>query len=66
MKSQNALILKHLQSGKSITSLLAFTLYGILRLSARIWDLRQAGYAIESRLIAVGNGKHVSSYKLKK
>jgi len=46
MKSQNALVLKHLKSGKSLTPLTALSQYGIMRLAARIYDLRQQGHDI--------------------
>lgn len=45
-KSQNDEILHHLQTHNGITSFEAFTLYGITRISARIYDLRDRGYKI--------------------
>ena len=44
--TQNKLLLKHLQQYGSITSMEAYELYGITRLSGRIYDLRHMGYAI--------------------
>lgn len=44
--SQNDEILHHLRTHKGITSFEAFTLYGITRLSARIYDLRENGHKI--------------------
>lgn len=41
IESQNAQILKHLESGKSITALEALELFGCMRLGARIYDLRK-------------------------
>ena len=41
-------ILDHLQRNGSITAKEAFELYGITRLSGRMWDLRRAGYKIIS------------------
>ena len=46
--SQNNLILAHLQSGKSLTSLEAMTLFGCMRLGSRIHDLREAGHQIDT------------------
>lgn len=43
---QTKTILQHLCKHKSITSIQAFELYGITRLSARIFDLRSAGHKI--------------------
>lgn len=41
MDSQELIILKHLQEHEKITSMEAFQLYGITRLSARIYNLRK-------------------------
>lgn len=38
--TQNRIILKHLQAGKTITSLESFQMWKITRLSARIYELR--------------------------
>ena len=49
MESQNARILKYLQTHKrGLTSMDAFTKFGITRLSGRIYELRQKGYDIET------------------
>mgnify|MGYP000044174794 CR=1 FL=1 len=45
-ESQAADILKHLQSGKSITPIDALAKFGCFRLSARIYDLRADGHTI--------------------
>ena len=44
---QNARVLRHLKKFGSITSLQAFQLYGITRLSGRIYDLRKCGVKIK-------------------
>ena len=46
MNGQNKIILDHLKNHVGITQLEATRKYGILRLSARIFDLRSAGYNI--------------------
>ena len=43
-------LLNHMKEHGSISSMDAFALYGITRLSARIWDLRHAGNVIESKI----------------
>lgn len=48
-------VLHHLQEHGSISSLEAFTEYGITRLSARIWDLRHDGHFIVSEVETVEN-----------
>lgn len=46
--TQNAEILCHLQKGMKLTPLQALKLYGCYRLSARILELREAGYPIRT------------------
>ena len=46
--TQKKLILKHLEKNKGITLLDAITKYGCLNLSARIKELRNEGYYIET------------------
>jgi hypothetical protein len=62
IESQNKQILRHLQSGKTITALDALRLYGCLRLSGRIYDLRRSGQPIQERTITTLTGKHISEY----
>ena len=50
---QHVAILRHLKSGRSLTPLEALRLYGTLRLGARVYELRQAGYRIRSTLVPV-------------
>ena len=69
MKSQNELILKFLQTHKTgITPLQALEKFGSLRLSSRIYDLREAGYKIMTNRIDVkdrnGEIKSVAQYRL--
>lgn len=64
MKSQNNLILKHLQSGKSITPIEALVLYGSLRLSGRIYELKEKGHKIKTEMIETETGKRVAKYTL--
>lgn len=68
--SQNDTILSHLQAFGRITSLEAIRKYGITRLSARIYDLRDAGHNIpEPRMVTVPtrNGEtQVAEYRLAK
>ena len=62
-QTQKEAILRHLQSGKTITPLEALNLYGCFRLGARIWDLRDEGYVIRSENVKQGK-KTFASYKL--
>lgn len=67
--NQEKIILKHLQR-KSITSLEAINLYGITRLSARVYNLREVGINVLKRTKTVKNRQHkkvqVAEYYLKK
>ena len=64
-KSQNAQILRWLKKGRSLTPRKALLLFDCFRLSARIYDLRDAGYDIKMRLKAVGpKKKYVAEYYL--
>ena len=47
--SQQDIVLWHLARHKTITSMEAFENYGITRLSAKIFDLRESGYKIGMR-----------------
>lgn len=62
--SQTALILAYLGQGKAITPLEALAKFNCLRLSARIWDLRDKGYDIKTRMVTTGNNKQIAEYYL--
>jgi hypothetical protein len=53
IESQNARIRKHLESGRSLTSLDALYQFGTLRLSGRIYDLKKQGLNIKSESIEI-------------
>lgn len=61
-------ILRHLKDKGSITAFDAIVEYNIYRLAARISDLKKAGYAIRSELVAhtnsYGEKSHFSRYYL--
>lgn len=65
MQTQNQQILKHLQTGGSITPLDALNLYGCLRLGARIYELKKQGIKIETKY-ETRNGKTYARYELQK
>ncbi len=46
-------VLEHLQTGQSLTAVQAFKLLGINRLSARIMELRDAGFPIVTDRVCV-------------
>ena len=63
-KTQNMRILKHLKAGKTITALQALRQFGCLRLSARIYDLKQLGHEIEGEFVLTAADKRVKKYRL--
>lgn len=63
--SQKEKMLEYLINGNRLTPLEALQKFGCLRLGARMWDLRDAGYDIQSRIIKdERTGKHYSEYWL--
>jgi hypothetical protein len=66
-QSQNLRIRKYLESGRSITALDALHAFNCFRLSARIYDLKDAGMNIEPEMIEItsdGKTKRIARYKL--
>ena len=63
-QSQAGLILRHLQSGGTLTAMDALDLFGCNRLAARVADLKGKGYNVKSRWLTLPNGKRVSEYYL--
>jgi len=62
-ESQNKWILKYLQSGATINPITALQLFGSLRLSARINDLRNDGHNIKTEMVYNGR-KRWANYNL--
>lgn len=58
--TQNEEILRHLLTYGKITSLEAMNKYGIMRLGARIYDLKKQGYPIKTYL-RVGKSRNGES-----
>jgi len=61
--TQNKMVLQHLQTGQSITALDSLRLYGVLRLAARVEELRKDGHTIITQSVKVGN-KEFARYTL--
>ena len=53
--TQNELILRHLKDYGSITPMDALYEYGIMRLGARIFDLKSSGHNIETKTVKAKN-----------
>ena len=55
---------RYLLKGKSITQLQALEMFGCMRLSARIHELRNEGWDINKESVSLGNGKSVARYSM--
>ena len=60
---QNQQVLDHLRGGP-ITPIEALNLYGCFRLGARIYELRQAGHNILTRMVTNDYGNPYAQYHL--
>jgi len=63
-QSQNDMILKHLKAGKSISPLEAMGVFGVYRLAARIFELRESGVEITKVIKDDGRGRTYAEYSL--
>lgn len=63
MRSQNAKVIDYLATGRSLTPLQALSRFGILRLGARVHQLRQQGHDILTDTAVIGR-KRVARYVL--
>ena len=61
---QNAMVHAHLAYIGSLTPLEALDLYGVWRLAARVYDLRQVGYNIITYWETNQTGKRYARYVL--
>ena len=62
--SHNVAILMALKQGIKLTPLTILKRFGCLRASARIYDLRHQGNAIDMTMVKLANGKHVAQYSI--
>lgn len=62
-ESQTKQIAEYLIQGNRLTPLEALNLFGCLRLSGRIFDLREQGMNIKTDIITVNN-KNIAQYSL--
>lgn len=61
--SQTLRIQRWLAQGHTLTPLEALKRFGTLRLGARAWDLKRAGWPISKRMVTVGKGSRVAEYR---
>jgi hypothetical protein len=65
LKPQARMVLNHLTSRGSISQLEALHVYGIMRLAACIYDLRQIGIQIKTRYKKDMKKKRYARYEVK-
>lgn len=58
--TQNEAVLRHLLDNGGITSLEAMNKYGIMRLGARVYDLKKQGYPIKT-FLRIGKSRNGES-----
>jgi hypothetical protein len=61
--SQTLALQRYLAKGRSITPMDALKLFGVLRLSARIYSLKRAGWKIAKSTVE-RNGKRFAQYRM--
>lgn len=62
--SQTEKVLKYLRRGRTLTPLQALRELGIMRLAARIYELRNDGHLIGTHLKSTPDGARVAEYYL--
>ena len=66
ISTQNAQILRHMQTIGEITPLDALNYCGCLRLAARIYEIRSTGVEVQDRWVTSDDGKRYKAYSVKK
>lgn len=62
--SQKKLIRNYLLEGNAITQLDALNLFGCFRLATRVFELKEEGMPIKTKMVEGNNGKRYASYFL--
>lgn len=63
-RSQNVIILEHLEKKGGLTSASALSMFRCSRLAARIGELREQGHPVKKETIRIPSGKSVAFYYL--
>ena len=63
-RTQREAIADYLRRGYSITPLEALTMFGCMRLGARVWELKRDGMDIDCEMVETPTGKRVARYSL--
>ena len=63
-RTQCSDVLRHLKRGGTLDPMIALRRYGIMRLAARVCDLREQGHDIHTAIFTANNGKRFARYYL--
>ena len=63
-RNQEQQILRHLLAGESLTALEALQRFGVFRLAARVFRLRQKGFPVLTHMAEMAGGKRVAVYAM--
>ena len=63
-RTQESLVLRALLAGESVTPMDALRRWGIFRLAARVFRLRQKGFPVLTRMAEMAGGKRVAVYAM--
>lgn len=62
--TQTDRILWHLKAGHKLTPIDALNKFGCFRLGARIWDIKEMGFKIRTKLVKTNTNKNIAEYEL--
>lgn len=63
-KSQEQQVLRHLLAGESLAALEALQRFGVFRLAARVFRLRQKVFPVLTHMAEMAGGKRVAVYAM--
>lgn len=64
MRTQLEQIMAHLESGRSLTTMQAFRVFGVTSLAKRICELREEGVPILKEPVKLSSGRKVIRYSI--
>jgi hypothetical protein len=65
-ETQLLAIQRHLAAGHTLTPLEALEKFNCMRLGARCWELKRAGWPVKTELVTVESGKRVARYSFQR
>ena len=62
--STTKLLLAHLKAGRSLTTWQAINIFHCTRLAARVFELKERGIKVKTRMLTLRTGVRVAQYSL--